>query len=201
MSPRGKVETPYRSHLLLHETVDSAAPLTTVSSSTRAVRPNPHLDAASSLLRLQEEDGPNTSYGSAGDTSVQGLARTDASGWNKENVPIILPRAPGAAPDWDRPRGLCLKGIGRELKREDMLVLEGLITPLMEPARSRGCSCWIPTFPPEFRKLAFVKGGNWTGSASQADDLDSSEGPGPSTHVSHHPHEKSMDRQRAHRTL
>ena len=99
MAPCGKVETPYRSCLLLHETADSAAPLTTVSSSTRAVQPNPHLDAASSLLKLQEEDGPDTSYGSTGDTLVQGSARTDASSWNKENVPIILPRAPGAVLD------------------------------------------------------------------------------------------------------
>ena len=99
MAPRGKVETPYRSRLLLHETADSAAPLTTVSSSTRAVQPNPHLDATSSLLRLQEEDGPDMSYGSAGDTLVQGLARTDALGWNKENVPIILPQVPGVVPD------------------------------------------------------------------------------------------------------
>ena len=99
MAPRGEVETPHRSRLLSYETADSAAPLATVSSSTQAVRLNPHLDAASSLLRLQEEDGPDTSYGSAGDTSVQGSARIDASGWNKENVPIILPRAPGVAPD------------------------------------------------------------------------------------------------------
>ena len=82
MAPRGKVETPYRSRLLLHETADSAAPLATVSSLTRAVRPNPHLDAASSLLKLQEEDGPDMSYGSAGDTLVQGSARTDALDWN-----------------------------------------------------------------------------------------------------------------------
>ena len=99
MAPRGKVETPYCSHLLLHETADSAVPLAIVSSLTQAVRLNPHLNAASSLLRLQEEDGPDTSYRSAGDTSVQGLARTDALGWNKENVPIILPQAPGVVPD------------------------------------------------------------------------------------------------------
>ena len=48
---------------------------------------------------MLEEDGPDTSYGNAGDTMVQGSARTDALGWNKENVPIILPQAPGAAPD------------------------------------------------------------------------------------------------------